>query len=175
MATESSHWHNIMEKRCLRIFSVAFNQIFVKPAGKEDRLKISNEFKFGPGQTFHYGDICPWVFPLTLNGENGVSIFSQLLWSQSSSNLQVMRTGIKSRTSLNFGRISPVILELHALELWKNDVSSFSQPPLIGLLSNWQVMKTGINARKSSNLGRIGIFALELFTLERGFFFPIGS
>ena len=57
------------------------------------------------------------TFNLTLNGENGVSIFSQLLWIQSSSNLQVTRTGIKSWTSLNFGRIWPVIFELHVLEL----------------------------------------------------------
>ena len=61
----------------------------------------------------------PWAFPLTLNGENGVSIFSQLLWIQISSNLQEMRTGIKSRTGLNFGRIWPVILELTALQRWK--------------------------------------------------------
>ena len=108
-----------MEKWCLRIFSVIFNKIFVKLAGNEDRHKISDEFEFGSGRTFHYWVIRPWAFPLTLNGENGVSIFSQLLWIQSSSNLQVTRTGIKSPTSSNFGWIWPIILELHALEQWK--------------------------------------------------------
>ena len=61
----------------------------------------------------------PWEFHLTLNEENGVSIFSQSLWIQLSSNLQVTRTGIKSRRSSNSGRIWPVVLDLRALEWWK--------------------------------------------------------
>ena len=77
-----------MEKRCLHVFfSVTFNRVFVKLADNEGRHKISDEFEFGPGRTFRYGEL----FALTLNGENGVSIFSQLLWTQSSSNLQVTR------------------------------------------------------------------------------------
>ena len=95
--------------------------------------------------------------------------FLQLLWIQTSSNLQEMRTGIKSWTGLNFDRIWLVILELPALQRWKNDVSSFSQSPLIGSLSNLQVMSTGIKAQTSSNLGRIGLFTLELFALEHRF------
>ena len=47
---------------------------------------------------------------------------SQLLWIQSSSNLQVTRTGIKSLTSLNYSLIWSNILELRALKWWKNDV-----------------------------------------------------
>ena len=112
MATESSHWY-IMGKTA---FSVTVNRIFIRPAGNEDRHKILDEFEVGVGQTFHYGVIRPWVSPLTLYGKNGVSIFSQLLWIQSSSNLQVTRT---CRTSSNFGHIWPVILELRALERWK--------------------------------------------------------
>ena len=162
-----------MGKNVLRVFSVTFNRIFVKLAGNEDRHKISDEFEFGLGQTFHYGVIRPWVFPLTLNGENGVSNFSQLLWIQSSSNLQVMRTGIKSRTSSNFGRIWPVILKLQALERWKKWCSSFSQSPLIGSLSNLQVTRSGLKAWTSSTLGQIGLFTLELFALECGIFPPI--
>ena len=42
MATESSHWH-IMGKTCPPIFSVIFNQFFVKLADNEDRHKISDE------------------------------------------------------------------------------------------------------------------------------------
>ena len=142
-------------------------------AGTEEMHKISDKFEFRPDQATDYGVIRPWAFPLTLNEENDVSIFSQLLWIQTSSNLQEMRTGIKSRTGLNFGRIWPVILELRVLQQWqKNDVSSFSQSPLIGSLSNLQVMRTGIKARTSSNLGRIGLFTLELFALKQGFLIP---
>ena len=129
-----------------------------------------DEFEFGPSWTCHYGVIRPWLFPLTLNGKNGVTIFSQLLWIQSSLKLQVTRTGIKSRTSSNFGHIWPIILELCALELWKNDISSFSQSPLIGSLSKFKVMRTVIKAWMSLKLGQIGLFALELFALERGNF-----
>ena len=77
--------------------------------GNEDMHKISDKFEFLPDRTTDYGVIRPWAFPLHLNGENGVSIFSQLLWIQTSSNLQEIRTGIKSWTGSNFGRIWPVI------------------------------------------------------------------
>ena len=66
-------------------------------AGNEDMHKISDKFEFLPDRTTDYGVIRPWAFPLTLNGENCVAIFSQLLWIQTLSNLQEMRTGIKSR------------------------------------------------------------------------------
>ena len=58
--------------------------------------------------------------PLTNNGENGVSNFSQLLLIRSFLYLQVMRMWIKSRTSSNFGQIGPVTTELAALECLKN-------------------------------------------------------
>ena len=57
---------------------------------------------------------------LTYNGENGVSTFSRLLLIQSFLYLQVMRTCIKSRTSLNFGHIELLTTELAALERVKN-------------------------------------------------------
>ena len=151
-------------KQRLHLFSVVFYLILFILAGNEDMHKVTDKFEFLPDRTPDYGVIRPWAFPLTLNGENGVSIFSQLLWIQTSSNLQEMRTGIKSWTGSNFGRVWPVILELPALQPWKkNDVSTFSQSPLIGSLSNLQVMRTGIKARISSNLGQIGLFTLELF------------
>ena len=65
--------------RCLRVFSVTFNKIFVKLAGNEDRHKISDEVKCWPGRTFHFGVFRRLAFPLTLNGEIGVSIISQIL------------------------------------------------------------------------------------------------
>ena len=58
--------------------------------------------------------------PLTYNGENGVSTFSQLLLIRSFLYLQVTRTCIKSRTSSNFGQIGPLTTELAALEHLNN-------------------------------------------------------
>ena len=58
--------------------------------------------------------------PLTYNGENGVSTFSRLPLIWSFLYLQVMRTCIKSQTSLNFGQIWPLTTELTALERLKN-------------------------------------------------------
>ena len=46
------------------------SRIIVKLAGNKDMHKLSDEFEFGTGQTFHYGVICLWAFPLTLNVEN---------------------------------------------------------------------------------------------------------
>ena len=131
------HWVQ-WGKQCLHLFSVAFYLIVFILAGNEDMHKISDKFEFLPDRTTDYQVIRPWAFPLILNGENGVSIFSQLLWIQTSSNLQEMRTGIKSWTGSNFGRIWPVILNCLPFSGEKNDVSSFSQPPLIGSLSNLQ-------------------------------------
>ena len=58
--------------------------------------------------------------PLTYNGENGVSTFSQLLLTRSFLYLQVTRTCIKSRISSNFGQIRPLATELAALDNLKN-------------------------------------------------------
>ena len=58
--------------------------------------------------------------PLTYNGENDVSTFSQLFLIRSFLYLQVMRTCIKSRTSWNFGQIGPLTTKLAALECLKN-------------------------------------------------------
>ena len=58
--------------------------------------------------------------PLTYNGENGVSTFSRLLLIWSFLYLQVTRTCIKSRMSLNFGCIGLLTTELAALERLKN-------------------------------------------------------
>ena len=57
---------------------------------------------------------------LTYNGENDVSTFSWLFLIRSFSYLQVMRTCIKSRTSLNFDQIGQLTTELAALECLKN-------------------------------------------------------
>ena len=110
----------------------------------------SNFCQIGPLTTELYAH---WAFPLTLNGENGVSIFSQLLWIQTSSNLQEMRTGITSRTGLNFGRIWPVILELPALQRWKKWCLQ-----LFSVTFDWVVVKLAGNEdrHKSSNKFEFG-------------------
>ena len=55
--------------------------------------------------------------PLTYNWENDVSTFSRLFLIWSFLYMQVTRTCIKSRTSLNFGQIGPLTTELAALEV----------------------------------------------------------
>ena len=55
--------------------------------------------------------------PLTYNGENDVSAFSRLFWSDPVLYLQVTRIYIKSRTSSNFDQIGPLTTELAALEV----------------------------------------------------------
>ena len=58
--------------------------------------------------------------PLTDNGENDVSTFSQSFLIRSFLYLQVTRTCIKSRMSSNFGQVGPLTTELAALERLKN-------------------------------------------------------
>ena len=53
---------------------------------------------------------------MTYSGENDVSTFSLLFLIRSFSNLQVMRTCIKSLTNSNFGQIGLLPTELGALE-----------------------------------------------------------
>ena len=74
--------------------------------------------------------------------------FSQLLCIHASSNLQVTRTAIKSRTSSNFGRICQVILELCAHERWNK-----WYPQLFSVTYNWIFVKIAGNEdrHKSSN------------------------
>ena len=85
--------------------------------------------------------------PVTYNGESDVSTPSVLI--QSSSNLQVSRTGTKSWTSSKFGQIRPLPSELGAFEhlklvfLWYEMLSkcrqwvpcgsnsSYSFPPIV--------------------------------------------
>ena len=54
--------------------------------------------------------------PLSYNGKNGVSAFSQSSLIGSLSNLQVTRTGIKSRMISNLGWVGLFTTELFALE-----------------------------------------------------------
>ena len=56
----------------------------------------------------------------TYYGENGVSTFSRLLLVWSFLYLQITRTWIKSRMSLNFRQIGPLTTELAAIERLKH-------------------------------------------------------
>ena len=117
--------------------------------------------------------IHPWAFLLTLNQENGVSIFSQLL--ANSVFIKLAENNDRHKISHEFEFWTYLTYHWSFMALIsekKNDVSSFSQLPLIGSLSNLQVMKTGIKAWTSSNLGWIRLFTSELFTLEHRFFPP---
>ena len=87
------------------------NSDFIKLKGNEDRHKISERFEFWSYMTSHFGVICPSAVK-----KNDVSSFSQSPLIGSLSKLQVMRTGIKNRTSSNLGQIRLFTLELFALE-----------------------------------------------------------
>ena len=76
------------------------NSDFIKLTGNEDRHKILDRFKFWSYLTSHLGVACPSTVK-----KNDVSSFSQSPLIGSLSNLQVMRTGIKARTSSNLGQI----------------------------------------------------------------------
>ena len=115
--------------------------------------------------------------PLTYNGENHVSIFSLLVLIRSLSNSQVTRTGIKSRTSSNFGQIGLLPMELGGLEClkishrltwimgkWCCQASSF----IFYLIFVKLVTRTGIKSRTSSNSGWIGSVTSELHSFEGG-------
>ena len=105
--------------------SLPFGLLFFKLAVKEDRHKIWNYSNFGQirplpmelGALEHLKN-----FPQTYDGENCVQ--AKLVHFLSSSNLLVMRTGIKSRTSSNSGRIrhslwSCMPLTEFSLGFWK--------------------------------------------------------
>ena len=99
--------------------------------------------------------------PLTYNGKNDVSIFSRLFLIRSFLYLQVARSCIKSRTSLNFGQIELLATELAALRSktipidlqWENGVSMLAYSFLIESTSKLLVTRTGIKAWTSSISG----------------------
>ena len=90
--------------------------------------------------------------------------------------MQVTRTSIISRTSLNFSQIRSRTVELAALERLRpfpytyngeTLVSTLAPSFLIGSFSFLQVTRTTIKACMSSNLGRISPLTSELVALER--------
>ena len=132
------------------------------------------------------------ILPLTYNRENVVSMIAPSFFIGSSSYLQVIRTGIKSQTSLISGL--KVSLEVLVTTLTSNqgirlDYLLWSYLPLrsyygknintiapffIGSSSDLQVMRTGRKSWTSSIWGQIGLFAFELLAIEHQKKFPKG-
>ena len=111
-------------------------------------------------------------FPLTSNGENGVSTFSRLFLIRSVLYLLVTRTCITSRTSSNFGHIGPLITELAALERQKMSHRLIMRQCCVHASSFIfdRIKVAGNQDRHQSSvefvLGRIRLLILELLTLE---------
>ena len=99
-----------MGKCCEHDSAFNFYWIFIKPADNRDRHKISDEFDFWPDPTSHFGVTFPWT------PEKNVNTIAPFLLIGSSSNLQVTRTGLKSRTSLISSQIGLFTSELLTLE-----------------------------------------------------------
>ena len=106
--------------------------------------------------------------PLTYNGQNCVPAFSQWPLIRSLSNLQVTRTGIKSRMSSNLGQVGLFTTELFALECHIDFEWGKWGLHLFSVTMNSVFIKvTGIKSRTSSNFGRIWPVILELRVFER--------
>ena len=90
----------------------SWSNLMCSITGGEERLHIMFWGRLDQNSGVH-GNRKP---PLTNNGENSVSTFSRLLLIRSFLYLQGTRTCIKSRTSLNFGQIGLLTMELAALE-----------------------------------------------------------
>ena len=98
--------------------------------------------------------------------------FSQLFFIRSFSYLQVTKTCIKARMSLNFRQIPQLTIELTVLEGIKIDVTTFSRLLLIRFFLNLQVMRTCIISWMSLLFGHIGPSTTEFAALERREKFP---
>ena len=94
-------------KCCIEDSAFTFNWIIFKLADNQDSYKI----EFHPDRTLHFGVTCHWV-PKNAIVEFGRSIACLVLclWD-----LQIIRTGIKSRMRSNSGQIEQLTLELLAL------------------------------------------------------------
>ena len=95
------------------------NSDFIKLTGNEDRPKISDRFEFLSYLTSHFGITCPSSVKKKKKKKDkkkDVSFFTQSSLIGPLSDLQVMRTDIKAKSSSNLGRIGLFTLELFALE-----------------------------------------------------------
>ena len=87
----------------------------------EDNYKSLDEFEFWLDSSMNWGVSCPRVCEKSMY--NLVSTLAPSFLIGSSSFLQIRRTTIISRTSLNFGTIQPRTAELAVLEHLNNHKS----------------------------------------------------
>ena len=109
--------------------------------------------------------------PLTYNGENGFSTFSQSFLTGSSSNSQTSRTGIKSLRSSNSRWIWPtshifIICPWFFIKAIVDTVQGIVLSFVIRSLWNLQITWAGIKPHPSSKFGQSGISALKLPSLD---------
>ena len=90
-------------------------------------------------------------FPLTYNGEDVLNMIFPSFFICSSSNLQITRTGIKSRIGSIWGQIGLFALELLALKCRKKPifdlVIAIAPTVFIESLWNLQITRTSIKSR----------------------------
>ena len=163
-------WGKFCRKWCLHANAFSFDPVFVKLGRTSIKSWMSSNFaQIEPlpsalGALEHLKNI-----PLDLQWENGVSKLAHSFLIESSSNLLVTRTGIKSRTSLISGQIGPFTSELLALECrnfcrkWCLRANTFR---FDSTSSNLQVTRTGLKSWMSWNFGQIRPLPSELFALE---------
>ena len=106
--------------------NIAFiiDQIFVKLAGNKDIHKTVHKFEFWPDGTIDFTELCLSTehFSIDLLAENVVDKIVLSFLMGSSSNLQTIRTGIRSRMHMNSGLILLLTLALFRLEFGKKVV-----------------------------------------------------
>ena len=111
--------------------------------------------------------------PLTYNWENNVATFSRLFLVRFFLYLQVTRTCIRSQTSLNFGQIGPLTMELLPLSVGKIShiliMGKWCLPAsslfFIGSSSNLLVTRRGMKSQTSSKSSWIRLVTSELRAL----------
>ena len=155
--------------------SFIFDLIFFILAGKENNHKSLDWFEFRRISPCN-AELAALECVTEKSMYNLVSTLAPSFLIGSSSFLQVMRTAITSRMSLNFGLIRPGTAELAVLDCLKkfpywtyygeNLVSTLEPSYLIGSFSFLQVTRTVINPWMSSNFGIIPPLTTEFAALE---------
>ena len=152
---------------CFHASSFIFDRIIIKVAGNQDRHKSLVEFNFGPNQTIHVGDTCPWVMKIS----HFWTWISLKPVSQSWSNFMCSIIGMGKRCIRFWGRLDqnsgfhgnrkpPLTYN------GENGVSTFSRLLLIGSFLYLPVTRTCIKSRTILNFGQLGPLTTELAALE---------
>ena len=144
-----------------------FYRISIKLAGNEDRHQISDKFDFGPLSITHES------YPplrVTWTSENVLRTIAVSFLIESSSDLQVMRTGIKSWTSSISGQLwlfrvtCPLVSHRHIMGKMLSGRKRLQF--LIGSSLNVQITRAGMESQTSSIVAQFLLFAWEIPALE---------